>query len=414
MARVLIKAGADVNVTDKNNEAPLHFAAKKRRMEMVKLLLGAGADPQLCNNKGNTPAQLARDRRFNVVAEILQQEEDHRSASQQAQRILEKQDVSSGTSPGELMSPSQPPIETQTPALTPVTKDPSKESQPVCSEDKFEGAERPVLLQQAALDEQLRVAAERDDAGRLQELLAAGAKIESADSTGRRPLHRAAVKNASAAATALIEAGAEVEATDSNGWRPLHTAANSDASEIMKILLKAGANVDAANKRGRSALHQATQNCQMNAVTFLLEAGADLQLRDSKGKTPLQLAIDRAHDGVVKVLQAEADRRSIVQHAEQSHEQQEESLSDRASSSDLMSSTQPSATHQEQATAHVTEDASKEQQLVASQSQVCNLYGDRGTPRFPSGSSNRISKTHSGVIATAKGNRPSDARFREF
>lgn len=44
IAKMLIEAGADVNITNENGEQTIHFAAKKGNLEIVSLLLEEGAD----------------------------------------------------------------------------------------------------------------------------------------------------------------------------------------------------------------------------------------------------------------------------------------------------------------------------------------------------------------------------------
>ena len=59
MIRLLIDAGADVRVKDRNGATPLHRAVRTRCAAAVKFLLGAGADPASRNKPGSTPFHLA-------------------------------------------------------------------------------------------------------------------------------------------------------------------------------------------------------------------------------------------------------------------------------------------------------------------------------------------------------------------
>jgi hypothetical protein len=55
----LAAAGADLNAKDKSGVAPLHRAVRTRCAPAVAALLEAGADPNLTNGSGSTPADLA-------------------------------------------------------------------------------------------------------------------------------------------------------------------------------------------------------------------------------------------------------------------------------------------------------------------------------------------------------------------
>jgi len=70
--RVLLGAGADPNARSGRGWAALHDAAARASVEVVRLLLEAGADPNAATHKGATPLHVAaRLNRKEVVWELL-------------------------------------------------------------------------------------------------------------------------------------------------------------------------------------------------------------------------------------------------------------------------------------------------------------------------------------------------------
>jgi ankyrin repeat protein len=59
MVRLLVEAGADVNAQDGRGWTPLNLAAHEGPADLVTTLLAAGADPTIPNDEGRTPLQTA-------------------------------------------------------------------------------------------------------------------------------------------------------------------------------------------------------------------------------------------------------------------------------------------------------------------------------------------------------------------
>jgi ankyrin repeat protein len=73
-ARVLIARGARINARmGKDEWTPLGAAAEAKDLEMVRLLLDAGADPNLPNGHGETPLGVAASRGSPEVAALLRE-----------------------------------------------------------------------------------------------------------------------------------------------------------------------------------------------------------------------------------------------------------------------------------------------------------------------------------------------------
>ena len=71
IGKMLIEAGAEVNVLQHGNLSPLHFAAQHGNIDLIILLLENGADITVKNSNGETPADLAEAKGFHEIAEIL-------------------------------------------------------------------------------------------------------------------------------------------------------------------------------------------------------------------------------------------------------------------------------------------------------------------------------------------------------
>jgi uncharacterized protein len=70
--RILIDQGADVNMAQAGGYTPLHQAAASGLIEVTKILLEAGAKPDLCCDRGKTPAEYARERSHSAVLQQLE------------------------------------------------------------------------------------------------------------------------------------------------------------------------------------------------------------------------------------------------------------------------------------------------------------------------------------------------------
>jgi len=74
ITRMLLNAGAYPNVGQKAGLAPLHTAAQLGNIELIILLLEHGAEVGLRMEGGKLPADLAAEKGFNEIAEILRED----------------------------------------------------------------------------------------------------------------------------------------------------------------------------------------------------------------------------------------------------------------------------------------------------------------------------------------------------
>ncbi|MDN3588886.1 ankyrin repeat domain-containing protein [Pedobacter aquatilis] len=74
ITKMLLDAGAYPNVCQKAGLAPLHTAAQLGNIELIILLLEHGAEVRLRMEGGKLPADLAAEKGFNEIADILRED----------------------------------------------------------------------------------------------------------------------------------------------------------------------------------------------------------------------------------------------------------------------------------------------------------------------------------------------------
>jgi ankyrin repeat protein len=127
--------------------------------------------------------------------------------------------------------------------------------------------------------------------------------------TGSTPLIRAAKACDVPAAKLLMERGAKIDLANSLMLTPLLVVAGSNWAitdtrgrfrnekhciEMARMLLDAGADINAVNNNGQSSLHSAARLGLKDLVRFLGERGADLHIKDRGGFTALDVAEGRS------------------------------------------------------------------------------------------------------------------------
>ncbi len=122
---------------------------------------------------------------------------------------------------------------------------------------------------------------------------------------GTTPLIRAAKAGDSASIQLLLQAGARPDLPNSLGITPLMAAAGIGSTTIdirarfrnegkcvaaARLLLAHGVDVNAANSNGQTALHGAAQSGWNTLVQLLADHGATIMVKDHFGSTPLDVA----------------------------------------------------------------------------------------------------------------------------
>ncbi len=272
-----------VNVKDRLDTTPLHYAALYGNTESVRILLDRGADPTARNKSEATPLIYAA---YNF----------------DKTRLLVEQgaDVNAHCASG------------MTPLLVAVSVHGNTATVRYLLE---KGAD---LKATFALDgsDALQTAAAKGDTEMVRLLLAKGADPRRINKAGYTALLNTFQGTDSEQVRILVDAGSDVNAANTfsgavkNGpinlvhMTPLFLAAPDAEPSTVKTLLSAGAHVNEADLRKMNPLMNAvaTDQPKLATIRHLIAAGADVNAKDQNGESVLDWALKYRNPEVVPIL----------------------------------------------------------------------------------------------------------------
>ncbi len=131
-----------------------------------------------------------------------------------------------------------------------------------------------------------------------------GADLETRNSFQYTPLITAANSRKKSAVIELLRLGAQVDAMTTLDTTALANASYRGYADIMEVLLDAGANIDIVNKQEtKTPLMYTAENGHIEATALLLKRGADRTVRDRYGKTAAEIARERGHEELAKLIE---------------------------------------------------------------------------------------------------------------
>lgn len=249
----------------------LHFAARLGYIDMVKLLLDSGADPNLPDCGGETPL-IAASRFNNVdVMKLLLS----RSADASCQ-------LSEGSTALHFVA---------------------HYDNPEMIDDLIN---RGAWIQMNVWHETpLHHAAAAGHVKAIETLLKFGARIEATSVNGMTPLLGAVERGRINAVRALLRNGADMAAVTLRLETALHFAAGHDHVEILSLLLASEMGLAILNhkdERMRTPLHRAALQGQVGTAIKLLENGALVDLEDVHGRTPALSSLLSGANALASIL----------------------------------------------------------------------------------------------------------------
>lgn len=291
-----LEAGADVNEVRvrmaawvEAHETPLFLAAREAHPDVVRVLLGAGADPNVRCLEGGTALTIAAARfgTADILRLLLAAGAD--VLGPRPKRISA---LGWSATSGDVESFCLLLEAARRAGLT------AEEEASILERLRHRNDDlRPVLYRLLTWKEEeapaLHVATRLGTAADVETHLAAGATATVADAQGWTALHWAALAASDEKARMLLQAGADPNARTTTGTTPLLIAARHDPSpdsRSVRLLLDAGAAAEATDEDRRSALHVAAWCAGPERIWLLLDRGADPGRANRWTQTPRMVA----------------------------------------------------------------------------------------------------------------------------
>ncbi|MEU8895679.1 ankyrin repeat domain-containing protein [Nocardia sp. NPDC048505] len=292
--RIFLAQGMNPDTCTRSGDTALSMAVLRRRPDLVRELLEAGADVEFGDNRALRTAVRLRDAesvRFLLRAGadlysvdkygyvVLNDVFDSRDAGLLAAAVASGQRDAEGGTPLHIATRRQPPEVVA--LLLAAGADPRARD----THDRTPG--------------DLAISAARHDHIRL---LVTHSTHATSDEQGATAAHRAAAAGDGNLIRDLLHAGTDCDAPNHSGWTPLLIAADHGRVEVARILLESGANPDARTSNGWSALHVAVVYRHAAIARALLDAGASIAPETADGSTPLGLATTAGMVGMQRLL----------------------------------------------------------------------------------------------------------------
>ncbi|NJO91290.1 MAG: hypothetical protein HC831_21730 [Chloroflexia bacterium] len=255
-----LQKGADPNV-ETDDYFPIMLATTQGAIDIVKLLIAQGIDPDVedsigytalvkaCGGSQHEIAKLLIEAGAEVTDNVMMAANIHKHPA--IMKLLEKAKFRVGT---------------------PDTKGMKKD-------------EKDLFLFSA-----------KGDVEKVKEILEKGQSPNIIEKQGGSVLYWVARKGHHKVAAELINHGAEVNYSSPNGWSPLMEASLADNPKVVELLIANNVNVNAPSAEGATALLMAVSQNNIEVAKLLINAGADKEVVVDAGYFKGKKATDIAHE----------------------------------------------------------------------------------------------------------------------
>lgn len=333
--RTLLPFVSNINPVYEDGLTPLWYAVIKGRTDIVDILLAAGADPGVRDkNKKSLLTYAIETRKFEIAGRLI--ERKARLSLQESNYLIQK-----GIAIGDaelvrvVMSAGGNVNQKFDDGMTAVWVAAFNNNREMLSVLATAGANinskdnegRTVLmwavennrkeLAQVVLNHganvnlldnrkrtALSIAIEKNNLAMVDLLVRNKAQVNLKDDNGNSPLLIAAATGNMPIVQLLVEGGANVNTDDKNGNTPLIIAIHKGYGDIARILLSKNADVNKANREKKTPAHIAAMRGSKEMLELLVDKGAEIDKPDATNTTPLIYAKrDNRYDIIGYLLQ---------------------------------------------------------------------------------------------------------------
>ncbi|XP_059366352.1 serine/threonine-protein phosphatase 6 regulatory ankyrin repeat subunit B-like [Carassius carassius] len=281
MAKVLVEFGANPDSQNNEWQTPLHIAALEGDENMLKFLYHCKSSPNILDKMDRSPLLIAAEQGHTNAVEILTEKF--------------KSSVLARTKDGNTLLHIASQCGHPATALTILKK----------------GVLLHMPNKSGALC--LHAAAKRGHMAVVHALIQKGAPVDGMAKDGQTALHIAVENCKPQVVQMLLGFGANVQLRGGKAREtPLHIAARvKEGEQVAELLLKSGANVNAEQENGESAMHVAARHGALQMIRALIQEGGDVTWKSKVGENPLHVAVRHCHAHVVEeILNSLSNERS--------------------------------------------------------------------------------------------------------
>ena len=304
--QALVSHNANVNATSQENQTAVLLACAYGQDSKTRVLLDAGADPNIANTHGNTCLHYAADDDCpkDVLQAIIAHGADVNAQNQMNQTALllacEKGDTDIITI---LLNAGADPNIADMHGNTCLHHAVNR----YCSKDLLQA----LINQNADVNATnqtnqtaLLLACEQGNRDVMNTLLGAGADFSIADMDGNTCFEHIAFNDCHhEMLQAIIDQGADVNVTNQHNQTLLVLACEQGNIEIIKILLNAGADPNITDTEGNTCLHHAADDfCPKEILQAIIDQGADVNVTNQRNQTALLKACANAANVKISIL----------------------------------------------------------------------------------------------------------------